>query len=98
MTSEKVLIVFVHVMKNQECQDSDVGSNHLKNQCDSWNKYQQTTLLRHPERYKYDFNLSEVWRRGSVISAWLLDFAAGELPANPNLDTFEGRVSDSGER
>ena len=60
----------------------------------------ETTPLRHPERYQYDFNLpeiTEVWRRGSVISSWLLDLAAGELLANPDLDTFEGRVSDSGE-
>lgn len=60
----------------------------------------ETTPLRHPERYQYDFNLSEiteVWRRGSVISSWLLDLAAGGLLANPNLDTFKGRVSDSGE-
>ncbi len=60
----------------------------------------ETTPLRHPERYQYDFNLpeiTEVWRRGSVISSWLLDLTAGELLANPNLETFQGRVSDSGE-
>jgi len=56
--------------------------------------------LRYPEHYQYDFNLSditEVWRRGSVIASWLLDLAANELLANPNLENFKGRVSDSGE-
>ncbi len=60
----------------------------------------ETTPLRHPEHYQYDFNLSditEVWRRGSVISSWLLDLAANELRAYPDLKTFQGRVSDSGE-
>ena len=60
----------------------------------------ETTPLRHPEQYRYDFNLSditEVWRRGSVISSWLLDLAASGLLANPGLENFTGRVSDSGE-
>lgn len=60
----------------------------------------ETTPLSHPERYQYDFDLSEiteVWRRGSVISSWLLDLAAGELQANSALENFTGRVSDSGE-
>jgi len=60
----------------------------------------ETTPLRHPEHYRYDFNLSditEVWRRGSVISSWLLDLAAKELQAHPDLDNFKGQVSDSGE-
>lgn len=60
----------------------------------------ETTPLRYPENYQYDFNLSditEVWRRGSVISSWLLDLAANELLANPDLNNFKGRVSDSGE-
>lgn len=60
----------------------------------------ETTPLRHPEHYQYDFNLSditEVWRRGSVISSWLLDLAANGLLANPGLENFKGRVSDSGE-
>jgi 6-phosphogluconate dehydrogenase len=60
----------------------------------------ETTPLRHPENYQYDFNLSditEVWRRGSVIASWLLDLAANELRANPDLENFTGRVSDSGE-
>lgn len=60
----------------------------------------ETTPLRHPEDYQYDFNLAdilEVWRRGSVISSWLLDLAAKAVLANPDLDNFKGRVSDSGE-
>jgi 6-phosphogluconate dehydrogenase len=60
----------------------------------------ETTPLRHPKHYQYDFNLSditEVWRRGSVISSWLLDLAANELLANPDLEIYKGRVSDSGE-
>jgi len=60
----------------------------------------ETTPLRHPERYAYDFDLrevAEVWRRGSVISSWLLDLTAAALAADPALAGFEGRVSDSGE-
>ncbi len=60
----------------------------------------ETTPLRHREHYQYDFNLSditEVWRRGSVISSWLLDLAANGLLTNPGLENFKGRVSDSGE-
>jgi len=60
----------------------------------------ETSPLRHPENYQYDFNLpdiTEVWRRGSVIASWLLDLAASELQANPDLENFKGRVSDSGE-
>ncbi len=60
----------------------------------------ETTPLRYPEHYQYDFNLpdiTEVWRRGSVIASWLLDLAANELLANPGLENFKGRVSDSGE-
>ncbi len=60
----------------------------------------ETTPLRHPELYQYDLNLAditEVWRRGSVISSWLLDLAAAAFLNNPDLDEFEGRVSDSGE-
>ena len=60
----------------------------------------ETTPLRNPEHYMYDLNLAdiaEVWRRGSVISSWLLDLTANALAKSPNLDTFEGRVSDSGE-
>jgi 6-phosphogluconate dehydrogenase len=60
----------------------------------------ETTPLRHPEIYQYDFNLSdiaEVWRRGSVVASWLLDLTAGALVGDPELKNFAGRVSDSGE-
>jgi len=60
----------------------------------------ETTPLRHPEEYQYDLNLAdiaEVWRRGSVISSWLLDLAAMSLLDSPDLGKFAGRVSDSGE-
>jgi 6-phosphogluconate dehydrogenase len=60
----------------------------------------ETTPLRDPEHYQYDFNLrdiAEVWRRGSVIASWLLDLAATALVEDPNLAKFAGRVSDSGE-
>lgn len=60
----------------------------------------ETTPLRNPEHYQYDFNLAdvtEVWRRGSVIASWLLDLTAASLLEEPTLDRFSGRVSDSGE-
>ncbi len=60
----------------------------------------ETTPLRNPEHYQYDFNLAdvtEVWRRGSVIASWLLDLTAISLLEQPNLERFSGRVSDSGE-
>jgi 6-phosphogluconate dehydrogenase len=60
----------------------------------------ETTPLRNPEHYQYDFNLAdvaEVWRRGSVVASWLLDLTAISLFQEPNLDKFSGRVSDSGE-
>jgi 6-phosphogluconate dehydrogenase len=60
----------------------------------------ETTPLREPELYQYDFNLaevSEVWRRGSVIASWLLDLTAAALLESPDLADFGGRVSDSGE-
>jgi 6-phosphogluconate dehydrogenase len=60
----------------------------------------ETTPLRQPEHYQYEFNLadiSEVWRRGSVIASWLLDLTATELATDPRLAKFAGRVSDSGE-
>jgi 6-phosphogluconate dehydrogenase len=60
----------------------------------------ETTPLRNPEEYQYDLNLrdvTEVWRRGSVIASWLLDLTAGALVQDSNLSKFEGRVSDSGE-
>jgi 6-phosphogluconate dehydrogenase len=60
----------------------------------------ETTPLRSPEHYQYDFNLpdiAELWRRGSVIASWLLDLTATALLREPSLSSFEGRVSDSGE-
>ncbi len=60
----------------------------------------ETSPLRHPEHYQYDFNLrdiTEVWRRGSVIASWLLDLTAAGLVKDPDLSNFSGRVSDSGE-
>jgi 6-phosphogluconate dehydrogenase len=60
----------------------------------------ETTPLRDPEHYQYDMNLpdiTEVWRRGSVISSWLLDLTARSLIEDPVLANFAGRVSDSGE-
>jgi 6-phosphogluconate dehydrogenase len=60
----------------------------------------ETTPLREPEHYRYDFNLAdiaEVWRRGSVIASWLLDLSAAALIKDPGLSNFAGRVSDSGE-
>jgi 6-phosphogluconate dehydrogenase len=60
----------------------------------------ETTPLRDPEHYQYEFNLAdiaEVWRRGSVVASWLLDLSAIALLKQPDLAQFSGRVSDSGE-
>ena len=60
----------------------------------------ETTPLRDPEHYQYDLNLpdiTELWRRGSVIASWLLDLQATALIQDPTLSKFGGRVSDSGE-
>ena len=60
----------------------------------------ETTPLRNPKLYQYDFNLAdiaEVWRRGSVIASWLLDLTANALLGDPELKNFAGLVSDSGE-
>ena len=60
----------------------------------------ETTPLREPEHYQFDLNLadiSEVWRRGSVVASWLLDLTANALVEDPNLTKFAGKVSDSGE-
>lgn len=60
----------------------------------------ETTPLMHPERYRYDFNLAditEVWRRGSVIASWLLDLTASALLDQPDLAGYSGHVADSGE-
>jgi 6-phosphogluconate dehydrogenase len=72
---------------------ANVGTHH--NAADA-----ETTPLREPELYQYDFNLTdiaEVWRRGSVIASWLLDLTADALAGDPQLAKFAGRVSDSGE-
>jgi|UniRef100_A0A7V6A5K7 6-phosphogluconate dehydrogenase len=79
------------------------GLNILKNA--DIGKHQQdvdaeTTPLRHPESYQYEFpvpEIAELWRRGSVIGSWLLDLTAAALFQNPDLSNFAGRVSDSGE-
>lgn len=60
----------------------------------------ETTPLRHPEHYQYKFDIGEIaelWRRGSVIPSWLLDLSAKSFIGDPNLEKFDGRVSDSGE-
>lgn len=60
----------------------------------------ETTPLQHPEFFQYDLDLPEItelWRRGSVIGSWLLDLTAAALAADPALEQFNGRVSDSGE-
>jgi 6-phosphogluconate dehydrogenase len=60
----------------------------------------ETTPLREPELYQYEFDIpeiTEVWRRGSVVGSWLLDLTAAALVQSPELENFSGRVSDSGE-
>ena len=60
----------------------------------------ETTPLRHREHYQYDLDLAEiceVWRRGSVVSSWLLDLTAQAFVKSPELANFAGHVSDSGE-
>jgi 6-phosphogluconate dehydrogenase len=60
----------------------------------------ETSPLRHPEHFRYDFDLAEItelWRRGSVVASWLLDLTAQSLAGSPQLAEFAGRVSDSGE-
>ena len=60
----------------------------------------ETAPMEHPEYYRYDIDtreVTEVWRRGSVISSWLLDLTAQALFESPTLEDFSGRVSDSGE-
>jgi len=60
----------------------------------------ETTPLRNPEHFQFDFNLAditEVWRRGSVVASWLLDLTAASLLEQPDLAKFSGHVSDSGE-
>jgi 6-phosphogluconate dehydrogenase len=60
----------------------------------------ETAPLRNPEDYQYDIDVGEVaelWRRGSVVSSWLIDLTADAFARSPGLDDFAGRVSDSGE-
>ncbi len=60
----------------------------------------ETTPLRNPEEFQFDLDLrdiAEVWRRGSVITSWLLDLTAAALTKDPTLESFDGRVADSGE-
>jgi 6-phosphogluconate dehydrogenase len=60
----------------------------------------ETAPLADAHRYRYDLDVAEIaelWRRGSVVASWLLDLTAGALAADPGLERFEGRVSDSGE-
>jgi 6-phosphogluconate dehydrogenase len=74
-------------------ENADIGKR-------SHEKDAETTPLRNPEHYQYDLNLAdvtEVWRRGSVISSWLLDLTAQGLASDPTLGKFSGRVADSGE-
>jgi 6-phosphogluconate dehydrogenase len=79
------------------------GLNILKNANigkASHEKDAETTPLRNPEHYQYDFNLAditELWRRGSVITSWLLDLTAQALASDPGLERFGGKVADSGE-
>lgn len=71
------------------------NAGHTKREADA-----ETTPLRHPEHYQYDLDLpeiAEVWRRGSVIPSWLLDLTAQALAGDAALDSYSGRVSDSGE-
>ncbi len=78
----------LNILKN-----ADIGKR-------SHEKDAETTPLRSPEHYQYDFNLadvSEVWRRGSVVSSWLLDLTAQAFAADAELGRFGGTVSDSGE-
>ena len=73
---------------------ADIGLEH-RAQHDA-----ETTPLAHPEAYRYSFDLpqiTELWRRGSVVSSWLLDLTANALSKDPQLNGFSGRVSDSGE-
>jgi 6-phosphogluconate dehydrogenase len=78
----------LNILKN-----ADIGKQSLENDA-------ETTPLRDPQHYQYDFELAdiaEVWRRGSVIASWLLDLTAQALAADPALEKFGGSVADSGE-
>jgi len=70
--------------------DANIGKEQLEMDA-------ETSPLRDPEHYQYDLNLrdiSEVWRRGSVIASWLLDLTATSLVEDERLENFSGRVSD----
>jgi 6-phosphogluconate dehydrogenase len=74
-------------------QHANLGKTHHE-------KDAETTPLRRPEHYQYDFDIAaitELWRRGSVIASWLLDLTAAAFASNPALAGFAGTVSDSGE-
>jgi 6-phosphogluconate dehydrogenase len=74
---------------------SQANVGHQEREADA-----ETTPLRDPEYYQFDIDtaeVSEVWRRGSVVASWLLDLTAAALHDSPELDDFHGRVSDSGE-
>jgi len=71
------------------------NASHSQREADA-----ETTTLRNPDHYQYDFKLAdvaEVWCRGSVVASWLLDLTAISLLEQPTLERFSGRVSDSGE-
>jgi len=73
--------------------DADIGQR-------DFDKDAETAPLQHPEFYKFDIDIpavAELWRRGSVVGAWLLDLTAQALVESPTLEEFNGRVSDSGE-
>jgi len=77
----------------QHLKHANVGKQHRETDA-------ETTPLREPDHYQYDFNLAdvaEVWRRGSVVASWLLDLTAISFLEQPALERFSGRVSDSGE-
>jgi 6-phosphogluconate dehydrogenase len=81
----------LNILKN-----ADIGKRLAGNDA----KDAETTPLRNPEHYQYDFNLAditELWRRGSVVSSWLLDLTAQGLASDPGLEKFGGKVADSGE-
>jgi 6-phosphogluconate dehydrogenase len=75
--------------------NAGLGKSHAGSTADA-----ETTPLRHPEHYQYEFplaDISELWRRGSVVTSWLLDLTAQALARDPRLEQFGGNVSDSGE-
>jgi 6-phosphogluconate dehydrogenase len=80
----------LNILKN-----ANIGKAHKSHEQDA-----ETTPLRNPEHYQYDFDLAditELWRRGSVVTSWLLDLTAQSLAADGELAQFGGKVSDSGE-